>query len=252
MTATSQAQFVPRKPTRKDLPVWARVLRSRREFLGLSPEQVAELTEDTIKPHTVYDYENARTNPQNAEFYRLARYASALRWTPFEMQTETKLDLGLHGQPGDTATNIPKRLVPLRDLASAGVDVESSAVREYIEVSNEDWFPGLELYRAEGNSMYVADANADSIRHGDILYVNSFETEPVSREIFVVRLGSGNVVVKRLEILMSERFGGAVILTSDNPTFGPIFPDEDARIVGRVKFWTRKMKASKNGNGKKL
>jgi SOS-response transcriptional repressor LexA len=63
---------------------------------------------------------------------------------------------------------------------------------------------------------------------GDLIVINSVDTQPKDGEVFVANY-EGEVVIKRM-----ERNAGEWWLTSDNPRFKPKKCDEHAEIIGRV------------------
>ena len=72
---------------------------------------------------------------------------------------------------------------------------------------------------------------APRIREGDLVALDREHTEPVEKELFVVRVDEG-LVLKRM-----RRIDKRWHLTSDNPAYAPRPVAEDDRIVGRV-AWT--------------
>ncbi len=136
-------------------------------------------------------------------------------------------------------TVLQTRKFPVRELIHAGLDMKSGLDQPVmIDVPESDYFPGLELYRAEDDSMFAGSPEVSSIRSGDVLYVATLDRTPVNRGIYIVR-ASGNVLVRRVE-QTPER--GAYILRADNSRFPTLFPETDEiQFIGRVRFWTRRL-----------
>lgn len=78
---------MPRGPEpKKPRPAWSTALRSRRVALDLRQEDVAARTEDAISQGTISDLERGKVDIRNLTAPRLGALASALGWTPQQME----------------------------------------------------------------------------------------------------------------------------------------------------------------------
>lgn len=85
----------------------------------------------------------------------------------------------------------------------------------------------LSIIQAKGNSM---DGGSYPIKDGDLLMIDESTKEPVNKQIFVVRIDSLDLVVKRTDV----EWDGTVKLCSNNPDYGEVIPHNNAEIIGRV------------------
>jgi repressor LexA len=124
--------------------------------------------------------------------------------------------------------------LPLFDRVTAGPPVLArDEVVDYVPV------PALWLGGGEGFAVrVVTDSMAPTVAPGDIAVVR--EQQAATSGDIVVALFEDEAVLKRF-----ERKSGAVLLTSDNPTYAPMrFPQGEAfRILGKVVGLLRRFNA---------
>lgn len=170
-------------------------------------------------------------DPRRLEALRLALGVD--RGT-FEASTGVRIPAGarLPDRPADEDALVPPPAggvtLMIRALASAGSPVtpgeENLGVFTIPESAHR---AGLELYRAEGDSMTTLDPRA-SIDHGDVLIVDTTDLSPRDGRVYVIESPAHGVCVKRVRLL-----GGQVWLFSDNPAHPP-FQFDSATVRGRV------------------
>lgn len=118
---------------------------------------------------------------------------------------------------------------PIRDLASAGLPDDPHALEqlEWHLVPDDDWHHGIEVYRVTGDSMTSHDPE-ESIREGDLVYVDTRDTNLLNNRKYVIRLPGDGVLLKRVRVTKQ-----GPLLFSDNPNYEPLEPSE-AIVIGRV------------------
>ena len=105
------------------------------------------------------------------------------------------------------------------EAADFGIAIHRSVLPGWIRPSD------LICIRATGDSM------EPTLYEGDLIILDRSQTEPVAKEMFVVRDGDG-LVIKRL-----KRVGRGWRLVSDNPAYSARKVGKEDRIIGRV-AWT--------------
>ena len=105
------------------------------------------------------------------------------------------------------------------EAADFGITIKRPVLPGWIRPS------GLICIRATGDSM------EPTLYEGDLIILDRSQTEPVAKEMFVVRDGDG-LVIKRL-----KRVGRGWRLVSDNPAYSARKVGKEDRIIGRV-AWT--------------
>lgn len=127
-----------------------------------------------------------------------------------------RLDQGASAGPGN----------PVDDDRVAGGEAIDPAVLRQLGLRADD----LSIVVARGDSMFP------TIADGDAMLIDRNDRRVDTRGgIFVARI-DGAVVVKRL-----ARRGGALTVSSDNPDYPPLRPD-DVEIIGRVCRLTRTLR----------
>jgi len=124
--------------------------------------------------------------------------------------------------------------MPVHALASAGVpisdDNDATVLGSIVDtelVPREEFRGGMIVLEVQGDSM---TREGGGIRHGDRIYVDSTDLELREGKIFVLHVHGGGTVVKRV-----RRFDHDFWLTSDNPNYPPLKPDQ-ATVIGRVYY----------------
>ena len=121
--------------------------------------------------------------------------------------------------------------VPVIALASAGAPVDDSADARIIGweyLDDEQYRAHMLVLEVDGESMN--SGHADSLQHGDRLYVDTRDIRLQDSKVYVVHIHGNGIVVKR-----ARKLGEDWWLFSDNSDFAPTRPDE-ASIIGRVYF----------------
>ncbi|HEX2863135.1 MAG TPA: XRE family transcriptional regulator [Deinococcales bacterium] len=222
-------------------------MRERREEMpGLAYRertQTAQAERMGVSQSFLGRLERGWENLANYDLSWFQKNARHYRWTPEEM-----LDaLGIHyvkaSAVSDSATPVPRSsdnvepvpfvMLPIRDLAQAGQPIDPDAVTtlDRFPLPTDQATPGVQLYRAAGDSMTTNDP--DSIRDGDVLIVDTNDREPRDGQVYAVRIIGNGVTVKRIVRLADQWW-----LFSDNPAHER-FQVDAAVILGRVRSWIR-------------
>lgn len=121
----------------------------------------------------------------------------------------------------------PARMVAILGRIPAG---RPDQMRENIigwEPVDESIPGGCYAIRVAGNSMMRPDG--EGIMDGDVVFFVE-ESQPAHNDVVVVNNEFGDSMLKRLKI----REDGEYVLTSDNPRYEAVKPNEQYRIVGKV------------------
>jgi len=203
-------------------PSWADAIRKRREELGLTQEQVAELSGGSFTQRTVSSIETGVVNPLNLRSDRLLGLLSALQWS---LEDLTKIvDVSFIPntlQPGERVSKLRFFIEPVRGLASAGQPVDADGMPVLADV----WRRGSLLYQVEGDSM------APTLNDGDRVYVDPAELDLREGRVYVFEIPGNGHTIKRVRRLDD----GELWLVSDNPKYRPWRPSE-MRVIGRVYY----------------
>jgi len=203
-------------------PSWADAIRKRREELGLTQEQVAELSGGSFTQRTVSSIETGVVNPLNLRSDRLLGLLSALQWS---LEDLTKIvDVSFIPntlQPGERVSKLRFFIEPVRGLASAGQPVDADGMPVLADV----WRRGSLLYQVEGDSM------APTLNDGDRVYVDPTELDLREGRVYVFEIPGNGHTIKRVRRLDD----GELWLVSDNPKYRPWRPSE-MRVIGRVYY----------------
>jgi repressor LexA len=204
-------------------PSWADAIRKRREELGLTQEQVAELSGGSFTQRTVSSIETGVVNPLNLRSDRLLSLLSALQWS---LEDLTKIvDVSFIPantlQPGERVSKLRFFIEPVRGLASAGQPVDADGMPVLADV----WRRGSLLYQVEGDSM------APTLNDGDRVYVDPTELDLREGRVYVFEIPGNGHTIKRVRRLDD----GELWLVSDNPKYRPWRPSE-MKVIGRVYY----------------
>ncbi len=239
----------PEKDARAvELGTWLREYRTR---LGLKrPDVISEIYKldprATITPDYLSKIEYgvrslAKVSPDTREALRQALHIPIDVWTretglatPWqESQISRALSNGaqLRQHQGDEVHGgLSFVRMPVRAIAQAGLPFQpnevSSLGTELVPLDQHR--DGMVVLEVDGHSMDGGDVN--DLKPGDRIYVDVHDKDLRDGKVFVVYVHGNGMVVKRVRFLF-----GQPILTSDNPDFAPIKPDE-ADVVGRVYF----------------
>lgn len=135
-----------------------------------------------------------------------------------------------HAQDGAVPLLVKnKTVLPVYDMAAAspgGIGVHVIPVKN-IEVDPQFVRSTTRAYLVLGDSM--DNGTRDSIADGDVVLINEGDCDLKDGKTFIVKVPGNGVLVKRVRTYPD----GETYLTSDNPNYRPIRPDE-AQIIGRV------------------
>ena len=215
-----------------DIHTWLRELRTR---LGLRQDQV--------ETHTAALGENCRvTQSYLSKLERGSKPLSALtphkmnalrqlyRVTPEEWAAHTGLSVITGTSAHEVSGGLEFVRVPVHALATAGVPLSEDSADSALDtelVPREEFRSGMTVLEVQGNSMATGEGG---IQSGDHIYVDTSDLELREGKIYVLHVHGGGWVVKRV-----RRFDGEYWLTSDNPDYPPIRPDQ-ASVIGRVYY----------------
>lgn len=214
-----------------DVSLWLRELRLR-----------SGLRQDQVEAHTAARGEAYRVS--QSYLSKLERGAKAVgsltpqkmnalrqlyRVSPQEWVAHTGLHIVTEAREHEVAGGLEFVRVPVRALAAAGVPLseDSSGIIDTELVPREEFKNGMVVLEVQGESMTSAEGG---LRHGDRIYVDVADLELREGKVYVLHVHGGGTVVKRV-----RRFEGEFWLTSDNPDFPPIRPDQ-ATVIGRVYY----------------
>jgi len=127
-------------------------------------------------------------------------------------------------------------IVPMLLMAHASAG-KGNSLSEYVDATSGMKFDALWLRRAFGvqpANLCLIEVDGDSmlptIYPNDIVFVDGLRKTPDYRDgIWVLRMG-GLLFVKRVHRLPHNKYQ----ITSDNPVYGPLEPDESTQLLGRV------------------
>lgn len=195
---------------------------------------IEQETDGVIYQKLLQRIENGEKPLESLTPKQLQALATALGWTVREMEEATKIDLGTKNPNGwidadnirtDSVSITHRVRVPVYALAAAGAGVwTDTAVIEEIDVEPEIAnLPHRVTLKVDGDSM------SPTLESGDAIHIDPTQTTIQDGRVYVVKIISDGVVVKRARIY----HGGIVQLVSDNPRYAPMHPD-DATVIGRV------------------
>lgn len=210
-------------------------LRARRQALGLRQEQVeaataaagehARVTQSYLSKLERGLRPLASLTPARQDALR-----RALELSPSEWAARTGLGGPLTPPLGEVVGGLEFLRLPVRALASAGwplgegdtdvIDAELVPLAEHRS--------GMLVLEVQGQSMTAPGGGG--IRDGDRIYVDPGDLSLREGRVYVLHVPGSGLVVKRL-----RRFGEEFWLSSDNPDFPPLHP-EQAVVVGRVYY----------------
>jgi len=194
-------------------------IRSEREKLGLSPEELAQRA--GVEPDDVLTLESERVPATEIDPNKVAAIFLALGHDLGKFSKKTGLLIGPRArrlQPGERAIPEGYRLVEVIGAAQAGTPVEYAEL-----IPEREYRPGTKIFHIEGDSM------EPTLFEGDVVYVDTRLTEPQHGHIYVVEILGDGYTVKRA----IRTKNGEWLLASDNPAYPALKPSE-ARIIGEV------------------
>jgi SOS-response transcriptional repressor LexA len=208
-------------PSGPGIPRFARAIRVRRTYLGLSQEALALRTQvgreadakDAVSQRTVSALETGKQDPGDLSAVRLSNLIAALEWTPhkFERETGVKLPGFTKGEVEYLPDAIGDRRIPVFDMNGAGPGGIDGQIVEYIDIPS-DWEGQYAGYLIEGDSM------PHSAPNGSIVIV-SVNDRPSEGDIVVAWTEEEGMVCKRFSSV--HKVPGTdmqvYVLTSENP-----------------------------------
>lgn len=211
----------------RNRPAWGEALRKRREELGLTQEQVSELTvidggEPLLSQAMVSSLETGPIVPTQLRSDRFFALLQALRWTPEEFSQATGLELPLLYQPSGK---------PLEEVVYMPVVASGTAGRPWpnegtLPVPRSLVRPGSILIRVEGDSMDSGDESG--LRDGDLVLVDQSLQDLKPGKVYALEILGDGIAIKRA---ISTKKGW--IFVSDNPR-GPVLEPDEVVVLGEV------------------
>lgn len=211
----------------KPRPRWSEALRRRREELGLTQEQVADLTaidgpEPLVSQRMLSSLEIGNVSPTQLRSDRFFALLQALRWTPEEFSQSTGLELPLLYQPSGK---------PLEEVVYMPVVASGTAGRPWpnegvLPVPRSLVRPGSILIRVEGDSMDSGDESG--LRDGDLVLVDQSLQDLKPGKVYALEILGDGIAIKRA---FQTKKGW--IFVSDNPR-GPILEPDEVVVLGEV------------------
>jgi len=208
-------------------------IRELRKILGLTQEQFGERIGKSWR--TIQDWEAGKSNiPDHTLKFISSTFGVSYEWLKegrgemWERREKTLLE-ELEVKTRELLEKLVR--IPVVGRAGAGFP-ESPADMEavgYVLVSKETFQKGGKFsVQVSGDSM------EPTLHDGDFVVFKPYVGDGLdipSGKVVVVRNHYGELIVKRL-----TRVNGSIVLTSDNPKYPPILPEqfktEDLRIVG--------------------
>ena len=209
-------------------------LRALRRALGLSQAEVevrtAVLGEACrVSQSYLSKLESGAKPLANLPPLKLDALRRLYRVSPDEWVAHTGLQLVLEANADDLAGALDFVRVSVRALAAAGFPFseDGSDTIDNELVPRDEFKNGMVVLEVQGESMTTLEGG---LRSGDRVYVDTADLELREGKIYVLHVSGGGTVVKRV-----RHFEDGFWLTSDNPNFAPIRPDQ-VTVIGRVYF----------------
>ena len=218
--------------TMHDVPAW---LRERRRALGLQQGVVEEATAQAGEHARVTQSYLSKLErgvrplssltPVRQDALRRALELSASEWAARSGLTTLLAPAG-----DEVVGGLEVVRVPVRALAVAGwpVSEDDASIIDAELVPQAEYRSGMIVLEVQGDSMTTPGGGG--IRGGDRIYVDPHDLGLREGRVYVLHVPGSGLVVKRL-----RRFDEVFWLTSDNPDYPPLRP-EQAKLVGRVYF----------------
>ncbi len=225
LTAWGYFEGMPRKASARvlELPKWAMVIRTRREQLKLSQEQVAGDSGDVLNQTTVSRIERGLVHPtEDLSASELDGLLRALRWTPEEFYQATGLEVPLVYRPSGE----PREDVVWLPVVATGTAGRPWPQEGTLPVPREFVRPGSILVRVDGDSMDTGDDRG--IKDGDYVLVDPNLTDLRDGHVYLVEIVGDGLAVKR-----ARKVKRGWVFISDNPS-GPILTPDEGRVMGQV------------------
>jgi repressor LexA len=215
-------------------------LRARRDELGLRQEQIERATaeggeEARVTQSYLSKLERGQKplsalTPSKMDALRRALGVSAGEWiarTGLSVITPGSLAQG--SEPGELIAGLEFIRLPVRALATAGLPLTENdeSVIDHDLVPASEYRAGMVVLEVQGDSM---TDRSGGLQSGDRIYVDTADLELREGRVYVLHVPGSGLVVKRV-----RNFGGNYWLTSDNPDYPPLKP-EQATVVGRVYY----------------
>lgn len=220
-------------------------LRARRDELGLRQEQIERATaehgeEARITQSYLSKLERGQKplsalTPAKMDALRQALNVGAGEWiartglsviTPGSLAQQGPAQAGGHGE---LIAGLEFIRLPVRALATAGLPLTENddSVIDHDLVPAGEYRAGMVVLEVQGDSM---TDKSGGLQSGDRIYVDTADLELREGRVYVLHVPGSGLVVKRV-----RNFGGNYWLTSDNPDYPPLKP-EQATVVGRVYY----------------
>jgi transcriptional regulator with XRE-family HTH domain len=213
--------------------MYAVAIKSRREFLGISQEELAARAE--VSPSLIAKIERGAHSPENMKLKNFTSLLDALSWNQQTWTSATGIatftDAAQAVEP--TARIVGYTRHPISYYANGGKPVDAL---DYVFVRDDErkhLRPGTRFAIVVGDSMTdpLDPYGEHSLRESEVAWVDSNLKDPVDGEVFLIALeGTTGETIKQL-----ERVGSEWWCRSYNRTSHPTFALEDeTRIIGRV------------------
>ena len=218
-------------------PAWANRIRTRRaELDNKSQLEIEAETDGVLYQRLMSRIENGTKNPIELEVSQFAAFLQSLKWTVDDFIRETGLEVPLifpvliaeaeQNRINAFGLAVNDHALPVGFHLAPIIGVASGGNPEAYPVPSNIWRRGTRVFEITGDSMTTGDP--DSLRDGDWVYVDSFQTQLLDNKMFCVEVIGNGYTVKR-----ARRLNGAWFLMSDNPLHASLKPDE-ARVIGQV------------------
>lgn len=210
----------PRTRIPRDIPRWADALRMRRSALGLSQDEVAQRSQESLAQRTVSALENGTIDLRDLSVGRLLALAKALGWTLYDLQQATRIDLGIQTPEGGRLSPAPVRTFPLYSLEEALKPLsQMKPFPDYpAPVWNRDVRPGLCVF-FEGHH---------PVTGGKLHYIDTSDHLPEPDHAYLIVHQDIPQICEYQE--SSSRNGSIGFFVSSS---GRLIPAEDTQVIGR-------------------
>lgn len=215
-------------------PPWADVLRRRREELSeregvrVTQEEVSARTNDLVAQRTVSHLEKGTVDLASLAITRVAALARALRWTLYELQQATGVDLGIEEPTakGFQAFPLETRRVRHGGIVGAGWNLHSMSTGSHAE----RWIPDAPYLRKfDDDTLFTLEVRGESMTCVDVRFsvpegttVIMAKIDPQPGDIIAVYLPALEMGI--LKVFRPQE--DSVILESYNREHLPIRMDE--------------------------
>ncbi len=210
-------------------------LRERRSALGLGQGAIEEATAQSgeharVTQSYLSKLERGLRPLSSLTPARQDALRRALDLSPSEWAARSGLNALLAPDGDEVVGGLEFVRVPVRALATAGwpVGEDDASIIDAELVPQAEHRSGMIVLEVQGDSMTAP--GGQGVRSGDRIYVDPSDLSLREGRIYVLYVPGSGLVVKRV-----RRFGEDYWLTSDNPDYPPLRP-EQAQVVGRVYY----------------